>query len=61
MSKKNLMTPANGSGNRLTIQDLPVELAEMSEKDLQQVVGGIIIGIRPWEIRTFFIGTINVL
>ena len=40
MDSKDLMTPGNDSVNPLTIQNLPIELAELSEEVLSQVRGG---------------------
>jgi hypothetical protein len=44
MGNKNLEPQAKRPGKRITIQDLPAQLVEMSGKDLQQIVGGVAFG-----------------
>jgi bacteriocin-like protein len=56
MGKKNLMSQVAHLINNLTVQDLPIELAELSDEELQQVVGdkeikyrdGNITGVDDW-------------
>jgi hypothetical protein len=46
MAQKNLMPPVAGSLNGTTTTgELPAELVEVSEEDLQQIVGGVGLGL----------------
>jgi bacteriocin-like protein len=40
MDKQNLLSQAIRPSKHITVQDLSTHLIELSEKDLQQIVGG---------------------
>ncbi len=44
MDKKNLLSQVARPNKCITIQNLPAQLVELSEKDLQQILGGVAFG-----------------
>ena len=42
--RKSLLPQETQLGKRITIKDLPNQLVELPEKDLQQIVGGFAFG-----------------
>jgi bacteriocin-like protein len=42
--KKNLLPQTTRPSKRISIQDLPTQLIELSEKELHQIVGGFAFG-----------------
>ena len=49
--KNNLLSQVTRPGKRITIQNLPPQLVELSEKDLQQITGGAFGGMGGMEDR----------
>ena len=42
--KKNWLPQATRPSKRITMQNLPTQLVELSENNLQQIVGGVAFG-----------------
>jgi len=51
MNKKNLMAKANDFGTCLPVKNLLAELVELSERELEQIVGGINTGLPPDKLQ----------
>jgi bacteriocin-like protein len=58
MNKKKLLSQATLPGKRITtLQNLPTEMVELSEKELQQIAGGSFsASVSPILIGGFLIG-----